>query len=536
MKLVLNKTYKVLAADDEYWVRENLRTILNWGEYSFEFIEPAVDGEDVLRKMQDCPDIVITDINMPFINGVELVKIIKEQYPQVVTVILSGYNDFIYVRESLLAGAIDYLLKPLNKVDLIHVLSKAVEKIGRDQSIKETLLEASYILRDKEFSAIITMDEADFEKTESRSLSDMELDFTGFSLILIKIQNINTILKNKYKSRISELSFDIQGLIENSLRDKKQIVFNNIYAPNEYIAITEWEPDALSEKCGTLLEGLGHFTDSMISIAISKHYFSLKNIRKAYHEAISAFMAREYRPGNSIITTLSINCQAYKKRMTAEQENELMFGIRTKNVNIVKNVALKQIGLTHCDDGKWLFIEVKKTVDRIINIIVSTAADEVSPFEIASMENLIELMDRTLESFSAEEVCSVLEQIIDEALGLTTNLSGINDTMNETVKLVADYIDKNYYEPLSLSVLSKLFLVESSYLSRAFRQDIGDNLMLYIAKKRIEKAIQLIKEGELSLTDISYLVGYDEYSYFNRVFRKVTGKSPSEYKARKEIE
>jgi response regulator of citrate/malate metabolism len=103
-----------LIADDEYWVRENLRTILSWQEYSFDFLEPAVDGEDVLLSMEkECPDILFTDINMPFVNGVELVNIVKSRYPHVVTIILSGYSDFEYVRSALLSGAIDYILKPL---------------------------------------------------------------------------------------------------------------------------------------------------------------------------------------------------------------------------------------------------------------------------------------------------------------------------------------------------------------------------------------------------------------------------------------
>lgn len=101
------KQYKVMVADDEYWVRENLRTIIGWDKYSLLFMEPAVDGKDVLDRMEkDCPDILITDINMPYINGVELMKFIKARYPHVVTIVLSGYSDFEYVRESLLMGAV----------------------------------------------------------------------------------------------------------------------------------------------------------------------------------------------------------------------------------------------------------------------------------------------------------------------------------------------------------------------------------------------------------------------------------------------
>ena len=531
----MKKKYKVLVADDEYWVRENLRTILDWNEYSLDFLEPAIDGEDALCKMNCNPDILIADINMPFITGVELVEIVKDKYPNVITIILSGYSDFKYVRESLLAGAIDYLLKPLNKNDLIQVLSKAVDKIGRDQSIKERLLKASYIVRDKELSTIISANKsAELDKISSQSLSDIELDFTGFTLVLVKIQNTNNVLKNKYMSDMNQLSFDIRKLIETSVEDKKHIIFNNIYSPNEYIIITELDQNNLLERCANLIKSLEQTIESIINISISKHHFSLIDIRIAYKEALSVFMSRQFCHSSLVIAPTQLNKRTLKKRFSTELENELLFSLKTKNSNMIKEIIFNQVGLSKCDNSQWLFIEVKQTVDRIINIILNIAVDEATSYEIAAIENLAGLMNMALETFCAEEVCSILEQIIDEAIGIKTNLSG-SDTINETVQMVAEYIDKNYFESLSLSVLSKLFLVERSYLSRAFKQYIGENLMMYIAKKRVEKAIHLMQEGNLSLTDISYIVGYDDYSYFNRVFHKITSKSPSEFKSSKII-
>lgn len=536
------KKYKVLIADDEYWIRENLRNIIDWDEYSFSFMEPAVDGEDVLRKMDaDCPDILITDINMPFISGVELVRIVKNKHPQVVTIILSGYNDFEYVRESLLSGAIDYLLKPLTKVGLIQVLAKAVEVINtdrsmreKDKSIKEKLLKASSVIRDKELSMMISMDELTDTNIAHHPISEIELDFTGFSLVLIKIYNINQLLSRKYGFDMSQFSFDTKNIISSLFNGGKHITFNNAYSPNEYIIITESDNGLLKNVCTKLMKTLEGFIGSSINIAVSRHYFSFKDIRNAYNEASFALMSRRYRPGSTIKSIHGVKDLCIKKRLLPEHENKLVFGIKNRYGKMIKDLVFNQVGLKRCDNGSWLYIEVKQTVDRILNIIYSTANENISPHEIAALENLMALMDKTLESCCADEVCSVMEQIIDEALSLAAPSPAPNETINETVKLVAEYIDQNYFEQLSLSMLSKLFLVESSYLSRAFKRDTGENLMLYIAKKRIEKSIQLIEEGKYSLTDISYLVGYDDYPYFNRVFRKITGKSPREYKMIKE--
>ena len=114
--------------------------MIEWSNYSLELLEPAKDGEDVLNKIEEYrPDILITDINMPFINGVELVRLIKEKYPDIIIFIISGYSNFSYVKDTLVAGAINYLLKPITKVDLVSTLSKALEILGNQkmQEIKQ---------------------------------------------------------------------------------------------------------------------------------------------------------------------------------------------------------------------------------------------------------------------------------------------------------------------------------------------------------------------------------------------------------------
>ena len=150
------KMYKLLIADDEYWTREKIRSMIAWEEYQIAFMPPAQDGEKVLQILEaDRPDILITDINMPFLNGVELVKRVKDQYPEIVILVLSGYDDFAYVKETLMAGAINYLLKPVTKIDLIRALSKALELISEKEENERQTLKAASLLQDRELSLLI---------------------------------------------------------------------------------------------------------------------------------------------------------------------------------------------------------------------------------------------------------------------------------------------------------------------------------------------------------------------------------------------
>jgi len=532
------ENYKVLVVDDEYWIRENLRTIIDWQKYGFVFMEPATDGEDALSKMEaECPDIIITDINMPFIRGTEITSIVKECYPQVVVIILSGYSDFEYVRDTLLAGAIDYLLKPITKINLLNVLAKAVEIISRNRTLvreretaKDKLLKASSILQDKEYSALITGNGLSLaENPAYQQVLEMDLELIGFSLILIKINNIIAFAKKNPELDTGSLSYRIKNIIKKLAGEDKLIVFNNVNKQNEYILIYDIDEKNLDEVCKDLIKGLEKVTGSTVNIAVSNRYFSLKKLRIAYSEAISAFMMRSYCHSSSITKFKDIEKVPVKKRITAEQENKLMYAVQCKNRKQVNQLIFEKIGLKECQNKEWLFIEIKQTVEKITRILIDNTDANNSPLEIMAVENLIELLEEKLESFDITEVCSLIEQIIDECFSMTDSIS-TNETIKDTVKLVAEYIDNNYFEELSLTSISKLFFVESSYLSRAFKHEMGENLMLYIAKKRIQKAIELIMQDELSLLDISYLVGYNDYTYFNRVFRKITGKSPREYK------
>ncbi|MBS1485175.1 MAG: response regulator, partial [Clostridium sp.] len=156
------EVYKVLIADDEYWTREKLCSMIDWSRYSLCCMEPAADGEEVLRRIEtDEPDILITDINMPFMNGVELLEIIHDKYPDIITFVVSGYDDFRYVKDTFMAGSINYLVKPITRIDLVNALSRALEIIStrkahararEEQQIQ--LLKAASLLQDREFSQL----------------------------------------------------------------------------------------------------------------------------------------------------------------------------------------------------------------------------------------------------------------------------------------------------------------------------------------------------------------------------------------------
>lgn len=524
--------FRLLIADDEYWVREKLANLLDWPSLMISLTDPAVDGEDALAKIEaERPDIVITDINMPFVSGNDLIRLVKKRYPRTAMIVLSGYNDFAFVRDALLCGAIDYLLKPISKNALMDAVEKSIAILGSDRAherekadLDEKLLRASSYMRDRELSELIA-EEGPVPGTGS-VVSDLELNLAGFSLVLVKMFGMSAASTKLAPDRTQEIKKVASEQVESS------VVFYNLYVRNEVVVLTGLRGEKLVRACRDLPNRIEGYTGLRSRVAVSRFHFSFADLKDAYEEARFSLAMRPVSREASVTRAEESEKVAVRSRITPENENQLLFGLQSGNKRLVREVILNQIGISRCEQEGWLVAEVKQTIQYLAAVIFHHSGSGGA--SILAMENLRFLIDAALESQDIRETCSLLDQALDEAVE-DSSTPGASESMRLTIRRVQSYIEEHYFRNLSLTSIAKVFRVERSYLSKSFKQVTGENLMLSIARIRIEKAQEYIRgEGpdgrDLSLTDISSLVGYEEYAYFNRVFRKITGSSPSEYK------
>ena len=290
--------YKVLLADDEYWTREKIRRMIPWEEYDLEFLDPAQDGEEVLRILEEhMPDILITDINMPFLNGVDLLKTVRERYPDMVTFVISGYDDFEYVKGTFMAGAINYLVKPITKIDLVNAISKALEIISERENEKEELQRAGSAIQDREFSQLLERKDTPFIPTITMNSG---MDLAGMSLMLIKIHDLKGFLHGSGQD-ISLFSCRMKKEIRTILGHEEAIVFNYVYRFNEFIVVSELLEKELVRSAGQIQEYLSSLSGSPVTICISGHSYSMESIHMAYVEAIGLLMTRSFAPEDEVL-------------------------------------------------------------------------------------------------------------------------------------------------------------------------------------------------------------------------------------------
>lgn len=527
------KKYKVLFADDEYWTRQKIQRIIPWEKYSLEFLEPAADGEEVLERIRsEKPDILITDINMPYVNGVDLLRRVQEAYPDIITFVISGYDDFSYVKDSFMAGSINYLMKPVGKLDLVNALSKALEIIGERKAKQEeekkqqnALQKAASFIQDREFSQLLDM------KNGSKGFpaaGNNHMEFVGASLLMIKIHNLSEFIQ-MYNHDMNLLSFSIKKRLREITGDGEILIFNNVYRSNEFFIAGELEEVRMEKLAFALLKDFGAV--SPVTVVESEHRFSMENLCEAYVQDVSCMMLRTFGKGSVFLRAArEKNAQRGKiaSRITDTHMKMLQSQTAAGNLTGVKKLVLEDIGLAHCEDQNWTYLEVRQTVQRFVTYLTEQFSGQNDPAAIMDTQGFLEMADKAAEMMDREHLLETLEEIME--FFLHTTCQEPTSTIRSGIQKAVRYVEEHFDEPISLSSLSARFHVESSYFSRMFRKETGENLMLFICKKRMEKAVEYMRETDRNLTEIAFMVGYDDYTYFNKVFRKMMGKSPREYR------
>lgn len=289
----------VLIADDEYWIRESLRTALDWPAYGMSFLEPASDGEEALATLKSQKvDILITDINMPYLSGVELIRQAQSVSPQTAILVLSGYSDYEYVRQALLAGALDYLLKPISKASLLEALDKAIEEVLKRQreerdrtELQKKLSAAASAMIDRDFSELLhaARHQAQAQDVEAQ-LFEYEQRFSGYRLTLLDVPGAS-----------AANGAAIKELLDETISLRPRLIIRNLYHLTHYLLITPTDAGALSEALAAAAQALYSFTGSPVRAVISEACLSFGDLRKVYNETRTVLLTLPMRAQSEVV-------------------------------------------------------------------------------------------------------------------------------------------------------------------------------------------------------------------------------------------
>ena len=533
--------YKVLIIDDESIIRKGIKNIINWKQLDCEVCGDASDGIEGIELIKmHRPEIIITDIRMPGLDGISMIKQAKGILPGSKIIILTGYRDFDYVHEAIKCGAFDFLLKPTKIEELTSVITKAVNEIN-DQKIRHSevdrfknLFEQSIpVLREKFlYDIIYGINTNESEIQEKMKLFGLQIK--NFILVIMENDYDEKSTSTQYDKHLYQ--FGIVNSFEEIFAEKYEVI--SIMLNSSRVGFIIQKPDKeplnieeISEKCGYLQEVINNGFGFTVTVAVSSSGTSEMELPEKLKECLGSLEYKSYIGNNSIIQYSDLNSffryddystlDNYQKQLleSIKSGNEELVKVTTQNIS--RYVNTNNINISYLKNFYYSTLSSINNI-RISVLAIDTDKKHEEGRDIASLLQLIEKCD------CADELNSLLEEV---SLRIASKVNNFN---NKSLKLILrkaiDYIHEHYNEQVTLNEVAENIYVSTFYISRMFKKELGKSFIDYLNDVRIEKAKELLKDVKYKTYEVAELVGISDPHYFSKIFKKYSGMTPSEYR------
>ena len=536
---------KVFLVEDEVVMRNGIKNNIPWEQEGFEFVGEASDGELAYPLIKrEKPDILITDIRMPFMDGLELSRLVKKELPQIKIIILSGYNEFDYAKTAISIGVTDYLLKPISSAKLLEAVKKVGDMIEKEQDnvrlmeryekeMEENILQEKHKL----WGALASNRLSTIELLEKGQRLGMDFTASAYIVFLFKLmQEGDATGCSDELNRASEKVNSLSGTW------KKVLSFDRSPEGWAFLIKGESEAEVLENFAETKKELL-----NLVAVYPKVEYFGglgsivqrIGDIQNSYKEAARAFSSRFFLDANQIADSaemVSLHNEEdgkidVSKMLSKKREHELVEKFfkngTVEEVDSFLDELFQSIGEQNC---KSLLYRQYVVMDLFF-----CATDFLGNLEISTEE--------------LPEECRDINQIVEKAGNAQSLRHQIGILFSETMilrdghskkkysKLLEDakaFIDENYrHDDMSLNMVAAQVNISPSYFSTIFSSEMGQTFVEYLTHVRLEKAKELLMCSNMRTAEIGYEVGYKDSHYFSYIFKKVVGCSPKEYRNRK---
>lgn len=534
-------TLKMIIADDEDNVREGLRELVPWEEMNVEIAAVAADGQEALELCRELkPDILLTDIRMPMMDGLETALKLKEFHEQVRIIIISGVQDFNYVKTALHLHADGYILKPIKIPELQDTVNKVVASItaerSRDeheQKLKQQLQENLPTLREKFLANLVQgMYKSEQEVRDKLAFFGLPLEMPGsWRAAVFRIDDYEQAIERYNEEYKQLLSFSIFNIMEEiASRSPNSVTF--AMKENEFVMILNQavlNHYELLDLCQQIIDSINRFLKIDISVGIGNPVANILGLHQTYYEACSAIEYKFFTGKNSILQISDF------KTEQAGWEFPLVYEEQSKLFNFMKmgqqeEVARKldDIFASVCSNRNCPAGYVQSICIELINLASKTL------FELGENPDPIigDFPSMFSEVYSKRDV-SDLQGMMHEFFGKLTGFFAQkhNQKNSHMIKKIKDIIAKSYMENLTVARLSEEVFLSPNYISLIFKQETGENITEYITKIRMDAAKELLKDLDLKILEVAEMVGYENATYFSTVFKKSVGMHPQKYRS-----
>ncbi|TVY07884.1 response regulator transcription factor [Paenibacillus cremeus] len=534
---------KVIIVDDDAVSRTDLKTMIDWEREGFYIMGDAHNGNHAIQLIQkDPPDLVITDINMPGLNGIGLIEYLEQTLPQVKIIALSAYDDFDYVRQSMKNGAMDYVLKHRLDakflIDILNIVKRSIfsyrSELDRQSDIHKELKTSKAVLQQQFILKLLEGGISEGEEIVHKlSGFEMKLESENLMVTVAEIDDFR-LLEDKFTSK--EVDVLLQAFMEISKAiltdwEKSVIVpmakgrFAIIFSLG-HLKSTMYVYNALYTCLNRIRSEIKKYLNITACFGVSKVCAEITQLPQAYKQADAILKDKFYKGKNGIFI-----------ESTPPSKNDSFFCLDIKDEKAIY-AALRN------SDEKDLMKRLDDIFDKIASQRLGSQSTQMICAELINIVNKV-CKDTGMEIsklYTSEDIPYNLiqkyETLMDikawivnlyNQLLIMLKLMKLGSGLSDITKKAVEYIHRNYGSDFSLKDAADFAGASSSYISRLFREECRMGFAEYLTHVRVEHAKQWIENGDLKLKEIVSRVGFNNYNYFFKVFKEVTGMTPLEY-------
>ncbi len=510
-------------------------TAMRWAEYGIEVAGVSTNGEDGLALISRVqPDLIITDIRMPRMDGLTMVRAILAQNLACKVIIISGYADFDYAQQAVKLGAFNFVVKPFTVEDIMEAVLQAKEQIIQERSkllslreMENKLRESMPVLR-QEYFALLVSHRTPWEKAERRwEFLNIDLEPRGFVVLLIEI--------DKFQEQIAELSvhevelirFSLHNITEETITEHTRcVVFRARH--NRFLAVMNdsvaMNPIQVAEYVCRNIERYTKFT---VSVGVGDRVEETSELPDSYRQADRALAYHLFTEGNTAIAYDELPMSGRQAPFALEHKDELLLALRSGNVQrataILADISCALQALVAQSNPDYLL----SLVDELAAAAIRTFY-ELVPFQ--------DIQPHVLHFKAMRGNVGLPLSILEQQL-LTLCREGTelvrNHSLSDGQRIIYEslnYINGRLSQEVTVTECAAHVHLSNSYYSSLFKKITGMTVTQYVTSEKILKAKQLLVEG-LSVQEVAAAVGYEERRYFSEMFKKITGLTPSEFRA-----
>lgn len=532
--------YKVLIADDEKKICQLLQYLVNWQELNMEITGVVHNGIQALEAVrQNKPDIIITDIRMPECGGLDLIRQVKQLYPDIDFIIISGHRQFEYARKALQYGAEDYLLKPIKETELVRVIErirarKQEFKISQEEKRE---LEQNVLDNTQKLNAVFVQDLI-ADKIDVSNLNrnyfqtEYKLNFT-YSLLNALCLKIDVESKRLNSAELKQfMQKRVRSVIDHNFGNDKCIYCCGIASDKMFIIINYEELffEELIHRMRHVISDIKNISDMRVPIhATIGVGISSEETERLPESVLAAGQAADNRiiqgVDQIILPRPRENQGRVKDYVTYSIQKKLLEGMENLNQNQITDV-LKEVFETIERDQRYDGKLILDTCSEIIEILLQGCKIWFSSEELQQISTEYTLLVNRC--YQKEMLKSCIREIVDKIFFRIKKQR--EEKEKRPISAAKQYIKQKYAAPISLDEVSSYVNLNAAYFSSVFKKETGQSFSEYLTMVRIRKAKELLLDAERTVLEISDLVGYSDEKYFSRIFRKTVGLSPSEYR------